>query len=119
MRKIPGGRRRWWPRRRAERGQARRGPGPDPDDGQTAAGALQLAIGLLTAGLDSPELEVWAVQVLIPEDPAALGDLIAGLYTVSHMLLYQLQDETRQSPAATLQQLAILAEARRGTPFAG
>lgn len=118
MRKIPGGRR-WRLRRRADRGQAPPGPGPGQDDGQTVAGALQRAIGLLTAGLDSPELEEWAVQALIPEDPAALADLLAGLYSVSLLLLYQLQEATRQPPALTLQRLAILAEARRGTSSAG
>ena len=37
------------------------------------AGAVQLAIGLLTASLDSPDLQAQAMEVLIP-DPAALGD---------------------------------------------
>jgi hypothetical protein len=80
---------------------------------------MQLAIGLLTASLDSPELEAWAVQALIPEDRAALGDFIAGLHVVSQLLLHELGDATGQPPAATLQRLAILAETRRGTPSAG
>jgi hypothetical protein len=40
-------------------------------------------------GLDSPKLEAWAVQALIPEDPVdpvALGHLFAGLYTVFQLL---------------------------------
>ena len=119
MTNTPGGRRHWRPRRRTGRQPARRTPGPGTDGGQATAGALQLAIGLLTAGLDSPELEEWAVQALIPEDPAALADVLAGLYIVCQVLLHELHEATRQPPAATLQRLAILAETRRGTPFAG
>ena len=37
-------------------------PTAAPMGGQTMAGAMQLAIGLLTASLDSPELEAWPVQ---------------------------------------------------------
>jgi hypothetical protein len=80
---------------------------------------MQLAIGLLTASLDSPELEAWAAWTLIPEDPAALGDFIAGLHVVSQLLLHELQEATGQSSAATLQRLAILAETGRGTPSPG
>jgi hypothetical protein len=116
---APGRCRCWRPRRRRDRGPARRTPGAGTDRSQTAAGALQLAIGLLTASLDSPELETWAVWALIPEDPAALGDLIAGLHVISGLLLHELQDATGQPPAATLQRLAILAETRRGTSSAG
>jgi hypothetical protein len=32
------------------------------------ADAMQLAIALLTAGLDSPELETWAADALTPLD---------------------------------------------------
>jgi hypothetical protein len=83
------------------------------------AGAMQLAIGLLTAGLDSPELEAWAVWALIPDDPTALGDLIAGMHTISQLLLHELHEATGQPPEATLQRLAILAETRPGTPSGG
>jgi hypothetical protein len=89
------------------------------DNVPTMAGAMQPAIGLLTASLDSPELEAWAVWALIPEDPTALGDFIAGLHVVSQLLLHELQDATGQPPAATLQKLAILAETWRGTPSVG
>jgi len=64
---------------------------------------MQLAIGLLTASLDSPELEAWAVQALIPEDPAARGDFIAGLHVVSQLLLlllHELGDATAGVAAA-------------------
>ncbi len=111
-------RRRWWPRRRG-RARALRAPSAAADGAQTEAGALQLAIGLLTASLDSPELEAWAVWSLVPEDPAALGGLLAGLYGVSQLLMHELQDATGQPPSVMLQKLAILAETMRGTPSAG
>ncbi len=107
---TPGERRRWRPRRRRDRSPARRTSAAGTEGGQTAAGAMQLAIGLLTASLDSPELEAWAVWALIPEDPAALGDFLAGLHAVSQLLLKQLHEATGQQPADTLQRLAILAE---------
>jgi hypothetical protein len=117
---TPGKRRRCWrPRRRRNRRPAPRTPEVGTDNVQTAAGAIQLAIGLLTASLDSPELEAWAAWALIPEDPAALGDLVAGLHVVSQLLLHELHEATGQSAAATLQRLAILAETGRGTPSSG
>jgi hypothetical protein len=64
-------------------------------------------------------LEAWAAWALIPEDPAALGDLVAGLHVVSQLLLHELHEATGQSAAATLQRLAILAETGRGTPSSG
>lgn len=119
MRNIHGGRRCWRPGRRRDRGPASRTPAAGTEGGQLMAGAMQLAIGLLTASLDSPELEAWAVYALLPEDPAALGDFIAGLHTVSQLLLHELHEATGQPPAATLQRLAILAETRPGTPSGG
>ncbi|MDX6390276.1 MAG: hypothetical protein QOJ73_1339 [Streptosporangiaceae bacterium] len=114
------GRRRCWRlRRRRNRGLARRTPVADSHGGQSAAGTMQLAIGLLTASLDSPELEAWAVWALIPEEPAALGDFVAGLHVVSQLLLHELYDATGQPPAATLQKLAILAEIQPETPTDG
>ena len=116
MRKTPAGRR-WRPRRHKNCGPGRSTPGARADDIQIMAGAMQLAIGLLTAGIDSPELEEWAVDALIPDDSAGMGDLLAGSYVVSQLLLQELQDATGQPPAATLQKLAVLAENLRGTPF--
>jgi hypothetical protein len=59
MTHIPG-RRRWRPRTRKNPPPARP---PDPDaatqDGPAEAASIQLAIGLLTASLDSPQLEAW------------------------------------------------------------
>ena len=82
------------------------------------AGAVQLAIGLLTASLDSPDLQAQAMEVLIP-DPAALGDFLAGLHVVSQLLLHQLHEATGQPPAAFLQRLASAAEISRDTPSSG
>jgi hypothetical protein len=87
MTNTPGGRR-WRPRARKILGPTRP-PEPASEDGLTVASSMQLAIGLLTASLDSPELEEWAAWALIPEDPAA-----------------------------TLQKLAISAAAGPETPFA-
>ena len=57
MKNPPGGRRRCRRPRRRDRGPARHTPGAGADGGQAMAGGMQLAIGLLTASLDSPELE--------------------------------------------------------------
>lgn len=87
--------------------------------GEIAAAAMQLAIALLTAGLDSPELEAWAADALIPPDADGLADFMAGLHVVSMLLLHKLHAATGEPPAAILQRLAILAEHQRGTPSAG
>ena len=87
--------------------------------GETLAAAMQLAIALLTAGLDSPELEAWAADALTPVDADGLGDFMAGLHVVSVLLLNELHEVTGEPSAAILQRLAILAEHRRGTPSAG
>jgi hypothetical protein len=131
---TPAQRRRWRPRRRRDRGNARRAPGTgtaldqtapgesapgESAPGDTVATAMQLAIGLLTASLDSPELEAWAVAALTPHDADGLGNFMAGLHVVSELLLHELHETTGEPPAATLQRLAILAEHRRGTPSAG
>jgi hypothetical protein len=131
---TPAQRHRWRPRRRRDRGNARRAPGTgtardETAPGETAPGdtvagdivaaAVQLAIGLLTASLDSPELEAWAVAALTPHDADGLGNFMAGLHVVSELLLHELHEATGEPPAATLQRLAIVAEHRRGTPSAG
>jgi hypothetical protein len=86
--------------------------------GGTLAVAMQLAIALLTAGLDSPELEAWAADELIPADIDGLADFMAGLHVISVVLLDELHEVTGEPPAAILQRLAILAEHQRGTPSA-
>ncbi len=85
---------------------------------EAMAAAMQLAIALLTAGLDSPELEAWAADALTPVDADGLGDFMAGLHVISILLLNELHEATGEPSAAILQRLAILAERRRGTPFA-
>jgi hypothetical protein len=113
------------PGRRRRRPRARkipepaRPPEPASQDGPTAASSMQLAIGLLTASLDSPELEEWAAWALIPEDPAALASAIAGLHLVNLLLLHRLHEATGQPPLTTLQELAISAAAGPETPFSG
>src|SRR5580704_4772703 len=87
--------------------------------GETMAAAMQLAIALLTAGLDSPELEAWAADALTPIDADGLGDFMAGLHVISVVLLAELHEATGEPAAAILQRLAIMAERRRGTPSAG
>ncbi len=84
---------------------------------ETVAAAMQLAIGLLTAGLDSPELEAWAAVSLTPHDADGLGNFMAGLHVVSELLLSELHEATGEPPERILQRLALLAEHRRGTPF--
>ena len=78
------------------------------------AAAIQLAVALLTAGLDSPELEAWAADALTPSDADGLGDFMAGLHVVSVLLLNELHEATGEPSAAILQRLAILAERRPG-----
>jgi hypothetical protein len=96
---------RWW---RLSNRRPRCAPRAGAASSQTTAEAVQLAIGLLTASLDSPELQAWAIRALPAEDPVALGDLLAGLHIVSQLLLQQLSEATGEPPAATLQTLAIM-----------
>jgi hypothetical protein len=107
-------------RERAARDQAAREQTPREQtaSGETRAAAMQLAIALLTAGLDSPELEAWAADELTPIDADGLGDFMAGLHVISVLLLNELHEVTGEPSAAILQRLAILAERQRGTPFA-
>lgn len=114
MRNVRGERRRRWCPHGRHCAAAHRPPPAATYAGQTAAGAVQLAIGLLTATLDSPELLAWAARALVAEDPAALGDLLAGLHVLSELLLHDLHEATGEPPAATLQRLAILAETQPG-----
>ena len=139
---APTRRLRWRPRRRPDPGPLRAPESDTGDDqtapvqaapvqaavqaapvqaapGETMAAAMQLAIALLTAGLDSPELEAWAADALTPIDADGLGDFMAGLHVISVVLLNELHEATGEPSAAILQRLAILAERRRGTPSAG
>jgi hypothetical protein len=91
---------------------------PEAAPAEAMGAAMQLAIALLTAGLDSPELEAWAAAALTPVDAGGLADFMAGLHVISVLLLNELHQATGEPPTAILQRLAILAERRRGTPFA-
>jgi len=76
---APARRRRWRARQRRDRGNVRQAPESAAGGNQTArvqaapgeamAAAMQLAIALLTAGLDSPELEAWAAFRASVESP--------------------------------------------------
>jgi hypothetical protein len=91
---------------------------PGAGSAESMGAAMQLAIALLTAGLDSPELEAWAADALTPVDTDGLADLMAGLHVISVLLLHELHEATGEPSAAILQRLAILAEWQRGMPFA-
>ena len=122
---APARRLRWRARHRRDRGNVRQAPESAAGDNRTArvqaapgeamAAALQLAIALLTAGLDSPELEAWAADALTPVDADGLADFMAGLHVISVLLLSELHEATGEPAAAILQRLAILAEHRHGT----
>jgi hypothetical protein len=126
---APARRLRWRPRRRRDLGNAPQAAGSAASSdqatrvraapGETMATAMQLAIALLTAGRDSPELQAWAADTLTPVDADGLGDFMAGLHMISVLLLDEVHEATGEPPAAILQRLAILAERRRGTPSAG
>jgi hypothetical protein len=62
----------WRPRRRRNRGLARRTPAAGTDRVQTAAGAMQPAIGLLTASLD-PLRKIRSWRELTPDDKTAIA----------------------------------------------
>jgi hypothetical protein len=117
MTSTPGGRRRR--RRTREIPEPARPAEPASQASPPVGSAMQLAIGLLTASLDSPELEEWAAWALVPEDPDALASVIAGLHLVGLSLLHQLHEETGQPPESTLRKLAIAAAAGRQPPLAG
>jgi hypothetical protein len=85
---------------------------------EAMAAAMQMAIALLTAGLDSPELEAWVADALTPVDADGLAEFMVGLHVISVLLLNELHEVTGEPSAAILQRLAILAERQRGTPFA-
>ncbi len=118
-----------WRRTRRDRGNAELTAGPvtsadqparvQATPGETLAAAMQLAIALLTAGLDSPELEAWAADALTPADADGLADFMAGLHVTSVLLLHELHEATGEPSAAVLQRLAMMAERQRGTPSAG
>ena len=93
-------------------------PEPAREDGPTAASAVQLAIALLTASLDSPELEEWAAWALIPEDPEALADAIAtcAWSTCSCSTSSTKQAASRQRPRCRNSPISAAAGPERPSP---
>ena len=82
--------------------------------GETVAAAMQLAIAVLTAGLDSPELEAWAADALTPVDADGLGDFMAGLHVVSVLLPLELHEATGEPPGRDLAKAGDPGGARAG-----
>src|SRR5258707_187595 len=80
-------------------GETRGWPAPP---GKPVACAMQLAIGLLTGGLDSLELELWAADALTPRDADGLGNFMVGLHVFSGLLLSELHEATGEPQAAIL-----------------
>lgn len=123
-------------RRGPDDASARPGPPPvrgaEPPAGPKAAGgttpgaagdavaeAMQAAIGLMTASLDSPELERQALPLLVPQDADGLAELMAGMQLISEIVLRELYEATGEPPEVVLNRLALVAERRRGTSSAG
>ena len=86
--------------------------------GETVAAAMQLAIAVLTAGLDSPELEAWAADALTPVDADGLGDFMAGLHVVS-VLLLELHEATGRAVGRDLAKAGDPSGARAGDTLRG
>jgi hypothetical protein len=80
---------------------------------------MQAAIGLMTASLDSPELERRALPLLVPHDADGLAELMAGMQLISEIVLRELYEATGEPPEVILNRLALVAERRRGTSSAG
>jgi len=134
MTDTPAGRLRWRPRRRRNRGNVRCAPGSGaagdqtaPGDqtaavraapGETVAAAMQLAIAVLTAGLDSPELGAWAADALTLVDADGLGDFMAGLHVVS-VLLLELHEATGRAVGRDLAKAGDPSGARAGDTLRG
>jgi hypothetical protein len=102
--------------------QAALDPPPPPEtprsDVVTAAG-LRCVIGVLSAGLDSSELQNWAMDTLIPRDSEGLSDFLAALYVMARVLLGEVRDATGQPREEILQRLALTVENGRGKPLPG
>lgn len=129
-------RRRWWWQKRSPRP----GPGIEPvldrvielgpagqpsvpetrprSDIVTADG-LHGVIGVLSAGLDSTELQNWAMDTLIPRDTEGLSDFLAALYVMARVLLGEVRDATGEPREEILQRLALTVENGRGKPLPG
>lgn len=84
--------------------------------GETRAAAMQLAIALLTAGLDSPEPEAWAADALIPIDADGLGDFMADLHVISVVLMSEPTSSCRPGLTKLGQTMAMMIEADAAAP---
>jgi hypothetical protein len=71
------------------------------------ADGVQRAIGVLRASLDSTELQVWAMDELIPTDSDGLSDFLGGLYVMARVLLGELREATGDTREEILQRLAL------------
>ena len=80
---------------------------------------IQRAIGVMCAGLDSTELQMWAMDTLIPRDGDGLSDFLAALYVMARVLMGELHEATGESRERILQRLALAAECGRGHTFPG
>ncbi len=83
------------------------------------ADGIQRAIGVLCAGLDSTELQVWAMDELIPPDSDGLSDFLGGLYVMARVLLGELREATGETREEILQRLALRVEGGPETPLPG
>jgi hypothetical protein len=80
---------------------------------------IQRAIGVMCAGLDSTELQMWAMDTLIPRDSDGLSDFLAALYVMARVLMGELNEATGEPREQILQRLALEAERGRGHPTPG
>jgi hypothetical protein len=80
---------------------------PDSETEAVTVDGIQRAIGVMCAGLDSTELQTWAMDELIPRDGEGLSDFLAALYVMARVLLGELGSATGQSREEILQRLAL------------
>lgn len=126
MSKLPRRRRRWANRLQIPNGRTTDGapaassaPSSGPGSDVVSAEGIQRAIGVLSAGLDSTELQVWAMDELIPRDSDGLSDFLAALYVMDRVLLGELCEATGEPREEILQRLALRVENGRGRPMPG
>ncbi len=97
-------------------------PPPPPEAPRSevvTASGLRCVIGVLSAGLDSSELQNWAMDTLIPRDSEGLSDFLAALYVMARVLLGEVRDATGQPREEILQRLALTVENGHGKPLPG
>jgi hypothetical protein len=126
MSRLPRRRRRWANRLQIPNGRTQDDcpaaggpPAPNRETEAVSAEGIQRAIGVLSAGLDSTELQVWAMDELIPRDSDGLSDFLAALYVMDRVLLGELCEATGEPREEILQRLALRVENGRGKPLPG